>query len=146
MLSGEGNAGERWKTAIGLISKKKQLCTCSTLFLFISLPLFCTTTTWHFQKLLSRTFHGGNVERVLVHIFFFHLALVAASFSHFVTAATKFWYCSSNKKISPLFFLSRSRSLVALFLVKLRWPAAYFLFFSVFILLYIPNLWTLQWI
>ena len=71
MLSGEGNAGERWKTAIGLISKKKQLCTCSTLFLFISLPLFCTTTTWNFQKLLSRTFHGRNVERVLVHIFFF---------------------------------------------------------------------------
>ena len=115
MLSGEGNAGERWKTAIGLISKKKQLCTCSTLFLFISLPLFCTTTTWHFHKLLSRTFQERNVERVLVHIFFFHLALVAASFSHFVTAATKFWYCSSNKKISPLFFLSRSRSLSPFF-------------------------------
>ena len=75
MLSGEGNAGERWKTAIGLISKKKQLCTCSTLFLFISLPLFCTTTTWNFQKLLSRTFHGRNVERVLVHIFFFFFTL-----------------------------------------------------------------------
>ena len=55
MLSGEGNAGERWKTTIGLISKK-QLCTCSTLFLYISLPLFCTTTTWNFQKLLSYTF------------------------------------------------------------------------------------------
>ena len=25
MLSGEGNAGERWKTAIGLISKKATL-------------------------------------------------------------------------------------------------------------------------
>ena len=73
MLSGEVNAGERWKTAIGLISKKKQLCTCSTLFLFISLPLFCTTTTWHFHKLLSRTFQERNVERVLVHIFFFTL-------------------------------------------------------------------------
>ena len=101
MLSGEGNAGERWKTTIGLISKK-QLCTCSTLFLYISLPLFCTTTTWNFQKLLSYTFHGGNVVRVLVHFFFtdahFHLALVAASLSHFVTADTKFLCCSSNKK------------------------------------------------
>ena len=32
--------------------------------------------------------------------------------------------------------------LFALFLVELRWPAAYFLFFSVFLFLYIPNLWT----
>ena len=40
----------------------------------------------------------------------FHFALVAASISHFVTAATKFSCCSSNKKMSPLFFISRSRS------------------------------------
>ena len=40
----------------------------------------------------------------------FLLALVDASISHFVTAATKF-SCSSNKKMSPLFFISRSRSL-----------------------------------
>ena len=38
----------------------------------------------------------------------FHLALVAASISHFVTAATKF-SCPSNKNMSPLFFISRSR-------------------------------------
>ena len=92
MLSGEGNARERWKTTIGLISKK-QLCMCSTLFLYISLPLFYTTTTWNFQKLLSYTFYGGNIVRVLVHFFFtaahFHLALVAACISHIVTAATK---------------------------------------------------------
>ena len=75
---------------------------------------------------------------VLVHFFFtaahFHLALVTASISHFVTAATKFLCCSSNKnslKIS-----------VALFLVELRWPATYFLFFSVLLLLYIPNWWA----
>ena len=108
MLSGEGNAGERWKTTIGLISKKATLHVQHT-FLYISLPLFCTTTTWNFQKLLSYTFYGGNVVRVLVHFFFtaahFHLALVAASISHFVTAATKFSCCSSNKKMSP-FFLS----------------------------------------
>ena len=34
----------------------------------------------------------------------FHLALVAASVSHFATAATKFSRCSSNKKMSPLLF------------------------------------------
>ena len=43
---------------------------------------------------LSETFYGENVVRVLVHFFFtaahFLLALVAASISHFVTAATKF--------------------------------------------------------
>ena len=59
----------------------------------------------------------------------FHLALVPASISHFVTAATKFSCCSSTKKMSPLFF----------FLVELHWPA-------VFLLLYIPNLWTSQFI
>ena len=43
MLSGEGNENGE-KTTIGLFSKKKQLCTCSNLFLYISLPLFCTAT------------------------------------------------------------------------------------------------------
>ena len=119
MLSGDGNAGGRWKTAIGLISKKSTLRVQHT-FLHISLPLFCTTTTWNFQKLLRRyTLFRGNVVRVLVHFFFtathFHLALVAASISHFVTAATKFSCCSSNKKMSPLFFISRSRSLSPFF-------------------------------
>ena len=37
----------------------------------------------------------------------FHLALVAASISHFVTAATKFSCSSSNNKMSPLFSFSR---------------------------------------
>ena len=37
--------------------------------LYISLPLFCTTTTWHFQKLPSYTFHVGTFVRVLVHFF-----------------------------------------------------------------------------
>ena len=61
MLSGEGNAGEWWKTTVGLISKKSNFA-CAAHF-------FCTTT-WNFQKLLSYTFYGGNVVRVLVHFFF----------------------------------------------------------------------------
>ena len=48
----------------------------------------------------------------------FHLALVAACISHFVT----------------VFYLSLQIS-VALVVVELHWPAAYFLFFSVFLLL-----------
>ena len=75
MLSGEGNAGERWKTKIGLIRKKATLhVQHSTLFLYISLMLFCTTTTWNVQKRLSYTFYGGNVARFLVH--FFSLPLI----------------------------------------------------------------------
>ena len=140
MLSGEGNAGEWWKTAIGLISKKSNFARAAHFFLYISLPLFCTTTTWNFQKLLSYTFYGGNVVRVLVHFFFtaayFHLALVATSISHFVTAATKFSCCSSNKKMSPLFFISHSRSLSAfLSLSSAGLPPtfSFSLFFSCFI-------------
>ena len=73
MLSGEGNENCE-KTIIGLISKKKkkQLCTSSTLFWYISLPLFCTITR-NVQKLPGYTFYGGNVVHVLVH--FFHCCL-----------------------------------------------------------------------
>ena len=69
MLSGEGKENCE-KTTIGLISKK-QLSTYSTLFLYISLPLFCTTTTtrWNVQKLPGYTFYGGNVVHFLVHFF-----------------------------------------------------------------------------
>ena len=71
-----------------------------------------------------------------------HLALVAAGISHFVTTATQnFHVVLQTKKCPLLFFISRSVP-VALFLVELCWPATHFLFFSVFLLLYIPNLWT----
>ena len=91
-----------WKPGL----QKKKLCTWSTLF--ISLPLFCTTTTRETsENRLTYTFQGRNVTRFLVHFFFsashFHLGLVAASISHFVTAAAKFSCCPSNKKMSPLF-------------------------------------------
>ena len=39
-------------------------------FLYISLPVFCTTTTWNFQKLPSNTFYGGNVVCVPVRFLF----------------------------------------------------------------------------
>ena len=48
----------------------------------------------------------------------------------------------STRNVS--FFYLPLKISVALFLVELRWPAAYFLFFSVFLLLFIPNLWTWQ--
>ena len=118
MRSCEGNAEERWKTTIGLLSKKATLHVQHT-FLYISLPLFWTTTTWNFHKLLSYTLYGGYAVRVLAHFFFtaahFHIALVAASISHFLTPATKLSCCSCNKKLSPFLFISRSRSLSPFF-------------------------------
>ena len=108
MLSSEGNAGEWWKTTIDLISKKSNFARAA--HFFCTFLCRCSNATWNFQKLLSYTFYEGNVVRVLVHFFFtaahFYLALVAASISHFVTAATKFSCCSSNKKKCLLCFLS----------------------------------------
>ena len=132
MLSGESNAGERWKTAISL-SEKATFHVQHT-FLYISLPSFCTTTIWNFQKLLSYMFYGGSVVRVLVHFFFtaahFYLALGAASISYFVTAATKFSCCSSNKKCL-LCFLSLALDLCRPFSL---WVSLACRFFSLFFL------------
>ena len=83
--------------------QKSNFCT-STLFFYISLPLFCMTTTWNFQKLLWR-----KCRTPFCLLFFFtaahvHLPLVATSISHVVTAAiTKFSCRSSNKKVSFVF-------------------------------------------
>ena len=68
MLSREGNENGE-KTTIGLFNKKTTLHVQHTFFLYISLPLFCTTTTWNFQKLPSYTLYGGNVVPVVVHFF-----------------------------------------------------------------------------
>ena len=108
----------------------------------------------HFFTVVLHDYNVKLPETSQLHVFFvhfffftvphFHLALVAASISHFVTTVTKFSSCSFNKKMSPLFFYLSLEISVALFLVELRGPAAYFLFFPVFLLLYIPNLWTCQ--
>ena len=66
MLSGEGNAGEPWKTTIGLISKKSNFAHTA--------HFFCTFLCRCFARLQRETstnfFYGGNVVRVLVHLFF----------------------------------------------------------------------------
>ena len=111
MLSGEGNAGEWWKTTIGLISKKSNFARAAHFFVH-----FFAVVLHDYNVKLRET---SQLHVFFVHFFFtaahFHLALVAASISHFVTAVTKFSCCSSNKKMSPLFFISRSRSLSPFF-------------------------------
>ena len=121
-LSGEGML--RWKTVKNnnRSNQEKQLCTCSTLFLYNSLPLFCTTTTQNFQKLLRYTFYGGNVVRVPVHFFslplnftlhwwplaFFILSPPLQNFH--VVLPTKIcllcFFISRSKSLSPFFSLS----------------------------------------
>ena len=81
---------------------------------------FCKFLCRCFAQLQRETSRNFLVTRFFPSLFFFiaahfHLALVAASISHFVTAVTKFSCCSSNKKMSPLFFISRSRSLSPFF-------------------------------
>ena len=145
MLSGEGNAGDRRKTTIGLNSQKKTTTTTfhkqHTFFFFHFLPLSCTTTTQNFQKPF---FYGGNVVRVIIH--FFSLPLIFTL--HWwplafliLSSLLQNFHIGFQQKMSPFFYLSLQIS-VALFLVEFCWPVAYSLFFSVFLLLYVPNLWT----
>ena len=135
---------ERWKTTIGLISKRATL--------HVQHTIFCTFLCRCFPRLQRETSRNFLVTRflqgmshVLSFIFFFHCRsfspfMVAASISHFLITATKFSWCSPNKKNVSFVFYSRPRSLSPFFLDDLRWSAAYFLFFSVFLFLYIPNL------
>ena len=86
-------------------SQKSNFCT-STLFFYISLPLFCMTTTWNFQKLLWRKCRTRSCSLFffLLPLMFTGLPLVATSISHVVTAAiTKFSCHFSNKKVSFVF-------------------------------------------
>ena len=84
-------------------------------FLYIFLPLFCTTTMWNFQKLPGFPLHGGNVVRVLV---------CFSRRSFHPGGSKRFWFshrrykiscCSSNKECFLCFFsLALALSLVEL--------------------------------
>ena len=94
------------------------------------------------ETLHSYTFYGGNVVRVLVHLFFFHCRSFSPwwqlAFLNFPPPLENFHaVLPAKKSLLCLLFL-------ALFLVELRWPVAYFLFFSVSLFLCIPNLCTWQ--
>ena len=68
MLSGEGNAGERWKTTIGLISKKATL--------HVQHTFFCTFLCRCFSRLRRETSRNFLVTRFMEemsHVFLFTL-------------------------------------------------------------------------
>ena len=131
------------KTTIGLISKKATLHKKTNFFCTLLCSCFARLQRETSRNLLIIRFVQEMSVRVLVHFFSLPLifTLVGASISYFPTAATKFSCCSSNKKMSPLFFISRSRSLSPFFSLSFA-GLPLFLFFSIFLLLYIPNLWT----
>ena len=87
MLSGEGNAGERWKTTRGLISKKTTLHMQHTYFVY-----FFAVVLHDYNAKPPETFLWRKCRTRSRSLFFFTashflLALVAAtSISHFVTA------------------------------------------------------------
>ena len=108
---------KKTKTTIGLISKK-QLCTCSTLFLYISLPLSCATVTWNFQKVPSYALSWRECRTCSCSLFFH-----CGSFSPWWPLASrryKISYCSTTENVSFCFFSLA----LAPFLVELRWPDA----------------------
>ena len=119
------------KTTIGLISNKGTLHVQRTIFVHFFALFFA-----RLQRETSRNFfYGGNGVRVLVHFFFTHFLLALSP------PLQNFHVVLPTKKMSPLFFISRSRSLLPFFSLSFA-GLPLFLFFSAFLLLYIPNLWT----
>ena len=108
MPSGEGNAGERRKITIGLISKKAHFfCT-----------FLCRCCAW-LQRENSRNILITRFLAEMSLLLIFTLHWVAANISHFITAATKFSCCSPlPKKYIFCFCLSRFRPLLPFFLLS----------------------------
>ena len=111
MLCGEGNENGE-KTTIGLISKKATL--------HVQHTFFCTFLCRCFARLRRETSRNFSVTQFLEktsYVFSFTFSMPLIFTLHwwpqaFVTTATKFSCCSSNKKKCFLcFFISCSRSL-----------------------------------
>ena len=143
MLSGEDNAGERRKNNNRSNQQKSNFARAAHFFV-------------HFFAVV---FHDHNVKRPETFLWrkcrtcsrslFFSLPLISTlnwwpvAFLILSPPLQNFLSVLPTKKCLLCFFFYVSPQIsVALFLVELPLPAAYFLFFSVFLLLYLPNLWT----
>ena len=127
MLSGEGNENDE-KTTIGVIRKKATLHVQHTFCTFLCRCLA------RLQRETSRTFLVTRFVEEMSYVFLLIFFFTAAHF-----------HLGGRYKISMLFFQQKNVPFVfyvslylsvALFLVELRWPVAYFLFFffSLFLL------------
>ena len=107
---------------------------------------FCTFFCRCFAPLKRETFRNFLVTRfmeemsyVFLFTFFFIVAhFHPASISHFLTAATKWHVVPPTKNV----FLVFSISFQLFFSLSFAGLSPYFLFFSVFLFLYFPDLWT----
>ena len=146
MLSGEGNENGKKTTTIGLISKKATLHVQHTFFVhFFAVVLHdCNVKR---PSLRSARRISSLLETSWLHVLwrkrrrcscslFFSLSLIFTCPP--ASRRYKISCCSSNKNVS-LCFLSLALELLFSLSFAL---SPYFLFFSVFRYLYIPNLWT----
>ena len=149
MLSGEGNAGEWWKTTIGVISKKTNFARAA--------HFFCTFLCRCFARLQRETSRNFLVTRFMEemsYVFsftffslpvFFTFLWWPLAFPILSLPLQNFHVVFPTKKMSPLFFISRSKpALWPFFSLSFAGLPPTFFFFSVFLLLHIPNLWTWQ--
>ena len=107
---------------------------------------FCTFFCRCFAPLkleTSRNFLVTRFMEEMSYVFLFTFFFIVAHFhpvsiSHFLTAATKWHVVPRTKNV----FLAFSISLQLFFSLSFAGLSPYFLFFSVFLFLYFPNLWT----
>ena len=119
MLSGEGNAGEWWKTTIALVNKKSYFARAA--------HFFCTFLCRCFARLQHETSRNFLVTRFMEemsYVFSFTFFLHCHSFSPCIGGRWHFPFCHRRYKIfmlffqtkmSLLFFISRSRPLSPFF-------------------------------
>ena len=138
---------ERWKITIRLISQKSKFARAAHFWTF----LCCC-----FARLQSETRRNFLVTRFMEemwYVFLFTLFFFFTAAHFYLGGRLAFLIFSPLLQIFMFFFQQKMSSFVfslslylpvALFLVELRWLVAYFLFFSVFLFIYIPNLRTWQ--
>ena len=140
MLSGQGNAGELTVKNNNMSNQQKSNFVRAAHFAFVLHDYNVKVP----ETSYSYTFYGGNVVRVLIYYFLLPLIL---TFHQWPLAFLIFSLPLQNSRaVLPtkkclLCCLSLALDLSPFFSL-IRWPADYFLFFSVFLLLYFPNLWT----
>ena len=148
MLSGEGKALRTVKNSNRFnqqMSMRNFACAAHFLCTFLCRCFARLQRETSRNFLFTRFMEKMSYVFSLVHFFslplIFTLHLCRQHFSFCHRRDKIFVFLFQQKNVSFVFDLPLQIS-VALFLVELRWAAAYFFFFSVFLLLYIPNLWT----
>ena len=147
MLSGEGNVGERWKTTIGLISEKSNFTRAAHFFCtFICrcLARLQLETSTNFLVICFMEKMSYVFSFTFFHGCWFSPCIGGRSLFLILSPPLHNFHVVLPTKKYLLSFLSLALDLCRLFS---RWSSLAcrnFLFFSLFLLLYIPNLWTWQ--